>query len=84
MITNPQIGMRVRTVNSDGYLRSQLINRIGTIVEVWYSTITVRLDTVATREPRQWNFPLHYLEPYVLSPEEQERKTREEYAEKYL
>lgn len=91
MINNPQIGMRIRVVNSDGALWGHLENRVGTIISIGRSilnrsvmSIIVELDVAGNLTGSQWSFYSHHLEPYILSAEDQERKKREDYANQYL
>lgn len=85
MITNPQVGMRVRTVNPDGALWTALINQVGIITSInqHNRTALVHLDFQIWRNS-EWSIEFEHLEAYKLLPEEQDLINREKHADQYL
>lgn len=87
MISNPQVGQRVRCISIDPYngLDRRLLNQIGTIIAINYRTLTISSMSVQfDNSPPLWYCYLEHLEPLELTPEEQDQKQRQAYADKYL
>ena len=82
MLSNPQIGQRVRCVSLYPYigLPHHLFKQIGTIMYINTSSIAVQFDG----EVFLWNCYLEHLGSPELTPEEQDQKNRAMHADKYL
>lgn len=82
MLSNPQIGQRVRCVSVYPYngLGHHLVNKIGTIIHVSSLNISVQFDSEACL---WYCYPEHLGSP-ELTPEEQDQKNRAAHADKYL
>lgn len=84
MITNPQVGMKVKWIGG----HSCREGCSGTIIEINVYSITVRFEGIALPNPSVWWCDPSQLEAIDLSPEETERRLdqqrRLEHAMKYL
>lgn len=81
MITNPQIGQRMRIIDHHTLLN----DRVGTIIYLYADifSVLVRLDN-PLHGCDEWVLQAKHIAPLEISPDEQERRRRQEHAMKYF